>query len=199
MFLHKTIQEFLSARYIVQELRTAAKGDCTCFSKVDSFEKIKKMVEVLKFVCELSSEGAGAVLSHLQIIGEKEDLGEISFTETPSIDDLSEDQIEFRIISLNSVLSFPALERQAAYSAFLQCVDNVFVVDPVKELPVVAREKVMNFSEFSEPSYSLFDNTAKAANDELFSMLRDLKPVVVTCYGDTKDVGEEYTLILKYT
>ena len=193
LFLHKTIQEFLSARYIVQELRTAEKGDRTCLSKVDSFQKVKKIVEVLKFVCGLSSEVAGAVLGHLRIIGEKEGLREISFTETPSVEDLSEEQNEFRIISLDCVLSCPASKRQTVYSAFLHCVKCVLVVDPVKQLPIVAREHVLKFSDLPEPSYLFFDKADKMTSDDVFSLLRDLETVVVTCYGDTKAVREEYT------
>ena len=193
LFLHKTIQEFLSARYIVQELMTAEKGDRTCLSKVDSFQKVKKIVEVLKFVCELSSEAAGAVLSHLRIIGEKEGLGEISFTETPSVDELSEEQNEFRIICLDCVLSCPASERQTVYSAFLHCVKCVLVVDPIKQLPIVAKEHVLKFFDLPEQSYLFFDKADKMTSDDVFSLLRDLETVVVTCFGDTKAVREEHT------
>ena len=193
LFLHKTIQEFLSARYIVQELMSAEKGDRTCLSKVDSYEKVKKIVEVLKFVCELSSEAAGAVLSHLRIIGEKEGLGEISFTETPSVEELFDEQKEFRIISLDCVLSCPASERQTVYSAFLHCVKCVLVVDPIKQLPIVAKEHVLKFSDLPEQSYVFFDKADKMASDDVFSVLRDLETVVVTCYGDTEAVGEKYS------
>ena len=193
LFLHKTIQEFLSARYIVQELMSAEKGDRTCLFKVDSFQKVRKIVEVLKFVCELSSEAAGAVLSHLRILGEKEGLREISFTETPSLDELSEEQNEFRIICLDCVLSCPASERQTIYSAFLHCVKCVLVVDPIKQLPIVAKEHVLKFFDLPEQSYLFFDKADKMASDDVFSLLRDLETVVVTCYGDTEAAGEKYS------
>ena len=201
-FLHKTIQEFLSARYIVQELMTAEEGDRTCLSKVDSFQIVKKMVEVLKFVCESSSKVAIAVLKHLQIIGEKEGLRTVNFTETPSVDELSEKQKEFRIVTLDCVLSCPASEseRPLVYSVFLQCVKGVLVVDPIKQLPIIVREHVMKFSnsDSPKPSYIFFDKADKTTSCDVFSMLRDLGTVVVTCCGDTKAVGGEYTDLKEY-
>ena len=74
-FLHKTLPEFLSALFVAEEMMGAEKRDLTCLSNLDSFEKIEKMVGVLKFACELSPEAADGVLYHVQIIGEKEGLG----------------------------------------------------------------------------------------------------------------------------
>ena len=74
-FLHKTMQEFISAQFVAKEVMGEEKGDRTCLSKLDSFQKIEKMVGVLKFACELSSEAADAVLYHVQIIGKEEGHG----------------------------------------------------------------------------------------------------------------------------
>ena len=192
-FLHKTIQEFLSARFIVQEL-TSAKKEVTCLSQFDSFEKVMKMVEVLKFVCELSSEAAGAVLSHLQIIGEKEGLIECSFTETPSVEDLAEDQREFRRISLDCLLCCPTSHRQAIFPRYLHCVNGVLVVDD-DQVRLVAREHALKFSDLPEPSY-LFFNTLwvykENVEHNVLPLLRDLETVLVTCYGDTTAEVEKY-------
>ena len=193
-FLHKTIQEFLSARFIVQELTSAKKGELTCLSQIDSFEKVKEMVEVLKLVCELSSEAANAVLSHLWIIGEKEGLIECSFTETPSIEDLAEDQREFRRISLDCLLCCPAIDRQAIFPGYLHCVNGVLVVDG-DHLRRFARERALKFSDLPEPSY-LFFNTLwvyrENVEHNVLPLLRDLKTVLVTCYGDTTAEVEKY-------
>ena len=198
-FLHKTIQEFLSAWFIVQELTSAKEGELTCLSQVDSFEKVKNMVEVLKFVCELSSEATSAVLSHLRIIGEKEGLIECSFTETPSVEDLSEDQRKFRIISLDCLLCCSASGRQDIFSGFVHCVNSVFVIDD-DQLPLVAKEHALKFSDLPEPSYLFFNPrfTRELKDVDVLSLLRDLETVLVTCYGDTTaEVGKYNDLIVK--
>ena len=85
-FIHKSVQEYLASFYLKEEL--LKEGSTSCLSEVDSFEKIIKMIEVLRFACELSADAACAVLSHLGIVGKKEGLTEYNFTETPSIKDL---------------------------------------------------------------------------------------------------------------
>ena len=143
------------------------------------------MVEVLKFVCELSSEATSAVLSHLRIIGEKEGLIECSFTETPSVEDLSEDQREFRIISLHCLLCCPASDRQHIFSGFVHCANSVIVIDE-DQLPLLAREHALKFSDLPKPSYLFFSTRyEEKVDDNVLSLLRDLETVLVTCYGDT--------------
>ena len=62
-------------------------------SKVESFEKIVKMNEVLKFACELSTEAACAVFRHVGSVGRKESLSECDFIELfQENEELSEDQ-----------------------------------------------------------------------------------------------------------
>ena len=192
-FLHKTIQEFLSAWFIVQELTSAKEGELTCLSQIDSFEKVKTMIEVLKFVCELSSEATSAVLSHLRVIGEKEGLIECSFTETPSVKDLSEDQREFRTISLDCLLCCPALDRQDIFSGFVYCVNSVLVIDSY-QLPLVAREHALKFSDLLDPCYLFFKSPfgRTPVDHNVLSLLRDLETVLVTCYGDTMAEVEKY-------
>ena len=197
-FLHKTIQEFLSARFIVRELTSAKKGEVTCLSQIDSFEKVKKMVEVLKFVCELSSEAANAVLSHLRIIGEKEGLIECSLTETPSVEDMSYNQRVFRRISLDCLLCCPAIDRQDIFPRFVHCVNGVLVVDD-DQLRLVAREHALKFSDLPELSYLFFNTLAfykENLEHNVLSLLRDLETVLVTCYGDTTAEVENYKDLL---
>ena len=52
-FLHKSVQEFVAAKFIVQELTSKNNESVTCLLKVDSFEKIEEMFEVLKFACDV--------------------------------------------------------------------------------------------------------------------------------------------------
>ena len=152
------------------------------------------MVEVLKYVCEVSSEAANAVLSHLRIIGEKEGLIECSLTETPSVEDLSLDQIEFRRISLDCLLCCPAIDRQDIFPGFVHCVNGILVVDD-DQLRLVAREHALKFSDLPEPSYLFFNTLPFYKGSKQYNvlpLLRDLETVLVTCYGDTTAEVEKY-------
>ena len=91
-FLHKSIQEFLSALFIVWNTKNAKETLFGHLAKVDSFERVKKIDAVLKFVCEMSSEAANAVVNHVQMVGEKEGLNRMTSSE-----ELSKDQREFEL------------------------------------------------------------------------------------------------------
>lgn len=187
-FLHKSVQEFLSAWFIVKEVTKTKTASLTCLSYVDSFEKVKKMQEVLKFVCEISSESALAVFRHLQMIGEKEGLMQYRFSDIPSSSDLSEVQRRFNEISLDCFLSCPAPERQAIYPSFLHCVNGVVMIDNLRQLPIVAKEHVLKLFTLAKPNY-VFLNYWFCSGDEaknVFSMMCDLQPVIVTCFGDSR-------------
>ena len=188
-FLHKSVQEFLSAWFVVKEVAKAKTASLTCLSNVDSFEKVKKMHEVLKFVCEISSESAVAVFRHLQMIGEKESLTEYSFSFSPSTEDLSADQRELNRISLDCFLSCPAPERQIIYPSFLHCVNGVVLISPTDQLSIVAREHVLKLFTSPNPKYVLFYESAlflflgEGVSDTV-SVMCDLEPVVVPLFGD---------------
>ena len=194
LFLHKSVQEFLSAWFVVQEVKNVNMITLTCLSNVDSLEKLGKMHEVLKFVCEISSEAALAVFHHLQMIGEKEGLTQYSFSDSPSVEDLSKDQKEFSQMSLDCFLSCPASERSAIYPSFLQCVNSVVVIRYLDQLPIVARQHVLKSFTFPKPNYVFFDDSTLGwivafSVKSVFSVMCDLKPVVVTCSGDFKLVN----------
>ncbi|KAL9979039.1 hypothetical protein ACROYT_G016631 [Oculina patagonica] len=199
-FLHKSVQEFLAAWFIVQELMIKKNETVTCLSKVDSLEKIEKMVEVLKFVCELSSDAARAVLSHLRIIGEKESLTAYNFTKTPSIDDLSEDQRKFISISSDCLLCCPASDRHAVFPLFLASVDYVLILNK-EQFPIAAREHLLK-STNSSPSYVFFDNSCfhlerKAIDDDILSIMLDLNTAVVSCSGEIRTVKKYANLSIE--
>ena len=188
-FLHKSVQEFLSAWFVVKEVTKAKAASLTCLSNVDSFEKVKKMQEVLKFVCEISSESAVAVFRHLQMIGEKESLTEYSFSFSPSTEDLPADQRELNRISLDCFLSCPAPERQIIYPSFLHCVNGVVLISPADQLSIVAREHVLKLFTSPNPKYVFFYESAlflflgECVSDTV-SVMCDLEPVVVPLFGD---------------
>ena len=181
-FLHKSVQEFLSAWFIVKEVTKTKTASLTCLSNVDSFEKVKKMHEVLKFVCEISSESAVAVFRHLQMIGEKEGLTEYSFSFSPSTKDLSAGQREFHQISLDCFLSCPAAERQITYPSFLHCVNGVVVIHGFHHQSIVAREHVLKLFTSPKPNY-VFLRFPGIVSD-IFSIMCDLQAVVVPLFGD---------------
>ena len=204
-FLHKSVQEFLSAWFIVKEVTKTKTASLTCLSYVDSFEKVEKMYEVLKFVCEISSESAVAVFRHLQMIGEKEGLTQYSFSDNPSSSDLSVVQRRFNEISLDCFLSCPAPERQAIYSSFLHCVNGVVMIDNFRQLPIVAKERVLKLFTLPKPNYVLLTywNCSEDVVKNVFSMMCDLQPVIVTCFGDSRlvntyaDLGFHYCVVKK--
>ena len=188
-FLHKSVQEFLSAWFIVKEGTKTKTASLTCLSNVDSFEKVKKMHEVLKFVCEISSESAVAVFRHLQMIGEKEGLTEYSFSFSPSAKDLSADQREFQQISLDCFLSCPAAERQIIYPLYLYCVNGVVVIYQGDHLSIVAREHVLKLFTSPKPYYVFFHICDMILGflgvlRDTFSVICDLQAVVVSPFGD---------------
>ena len=107
-FLHKSIQEYLSALFIVWNMKNAKETLYGHLAKVDSFERVKKIDSVLKFVCEMSSEAANAVVNHVQMVGEKEGLNRMTSSE-----ELSKDQREFELC----LKSYSSMVREKKYQA----------------------------------------------------------------------------------
>ena len=117
-FLHKSVQEFLAAQFIVDELTRKENKTSTCLSKVDSLDTMLKMAEVLKFVCELSSDAGNVVLSHLHRIGEKEGLTVYNFTEVPDILDDPEEFSWYISIFTDCLFCCAASDREAFWRLF---------------------------------------------------------------------------------
>ncbi|XP_078368871.1 uncharacterized protein LOC144652677 [Oculina patagonica] len=187
VFIHKSLQEFLAAFYLKEEvLKEQSTG---CLSEVDSFEKILKMVEVLKFAYELSAEAACAALHHLGMVGKKEGLIEYNFTETPSIGDLPIKQQLFLNTFLSHCFFCCAVEkRRDLYSMFLSYVGGVLLIDP-DQLHSVAEEHLLKFAEAPEFiffSYSLYDKHTEQSYHDLITVVEDLNAVLVSCSGENK-------------
>ena len=204
-FLHKSVQEFLAASFLVCDLKNAEES-FNCLSKVDSFKRFTELFEVFKFVFELSSEATiqqyntttVAVFRHLKMIGEKEGLTGYNFCENPSVKELKEEQREFYDISLELFISYSAPEREAVYSSFLQSVNSVIIIDLHKHLPTVAREHCLRSTSFRKPDYVFFERwygggvsvcRDQDMCDGMFSVMSDLDTFVVTCHGDVKSVN----------
>ena len=184
-FLHKSVQEFLAAWFIVQELKVKKNETVTFLSGMDTFEKSRKMAEVLKFVCELSSDAVGIVFDHLRYVGEKEGLTNYNFTRTPSVKDLSDAQKEFILFCVDYLFRCPASDRLAVYSAFLSCVNYVVILDK-KHSSIAAKTHFFNNTD-SFPNY-LFYSGWNTYDDDLLSIWFDLNAVVLTCSGEIEDV-----------
>ena len=201
-FLHKSVQEFLAASFLVHDLKNARES-FNCLSKVDSFNRFTKLFEVFKFVSELSSEATVAVFNHLKMIGEKEGLTDYNFGENPSIKELTEEQRQFNHTCLDLFYSCPASDRQAVYPSFLQCLNFVIVIDFDNFsflTSEVAEEHCLRSSSIHRPDYVFFKERDEFflersdQRDRLFSIMSDLDTVVVTCSGDSESVDKYYHL-----
>ena len=187
-FLHKSVQEFLAASFLVRDLKNA-KESFNCLSKVDSFKRFMELSEVFKFVSELSSEATVAVFSHLKMIGEKEGLTDYNFCENPSIEELTKEQEEFYCISTDLFLTCPASDRKNVYPSFLQCVNGLLLIED-EQLPKVSSEHCLRSTNFHKPDYVFVLGLELVdLGDEMFSVMSDLDTVFVTCYGDVKSVN----------
>ena len=183
-FLHTSVQEFVAAKFIVQELTNKKNESVICLSKIDSFQKIMAMFEVLKFACELSLDAACAVLSHLQMIGDKEGLTAYNFTETPSVRDWSDRQQRFMFICLGCLFSCATSDRQAVFPFFLKCVNCVLILNG-EQVSITAREHLLN-STSRCPNYLFFEGERLV--DEVHSLLVDLNTSLVLCSGEVRSI-----------
>ena len=186
-FLHKSIQEFLAAWFIMHET-DIKKGKTDCVSSIDSLDKILKLEEILKFICQWSEDGASAVFVLLRTIGEKEGLTAYNFTKTPSVHDLSKDQRKFISISFDFLFCCPASDRQAVFPLYLDCVNYIVVLN-AEQIPIAAREHLLK-STSSFPNYVFFyyGYIHNEIDDDIFSIMLDLNTVVVSCSGKIRTV-----------
>ena len=182
-FIHKSVQEYLAAFFLKEELLKEA--STSCLSEVDSFEKIVKMTELLRFSCELSADAACAVLSHLGIVGKKEGLAEYNFTDTPRISDLSNNQHQFLTLISHSFFSCLAKKRQDLYPVFLSYVGGVLFVDS-DQLHSLANEHFLKSAEAPEFVFFPSGLRTEQSHRDLISVLEDLSAVVVSCSGEKK-------------
>ena len=188
-FLHKSVQEFLSASFLVRDFKNG-KEIFNCLSKVDSFKRFTELFEVFKFVSELSSEATVAVFSHLKMIGEKEGLTDYNFCENPSIEELTKEQEEFYCLSTDLFLTCPSSDRKNVYPSFLQCVNGLIVIEK-QQLVKVSSEHCLRSTSFHKPDYVFVLGLELVdLGDEMFSVMSDLDTVFVTCYGDVKSVNQ---------
>ena len=185
-FIHKSVQEFLAAWHIKEEVLSMEGENTASLSEVDSFKKIIKMSEVLKFACELSAEAAFAVVVHLGSVARKENLTEYNFSETPSIQNLSHDQRKFLTFISHSYFYCSAEKRRDLYSMFLSYTGGVlFLQNDHKN--IVASEHLLKST--VAPEFIFFSDVGKHSKQsyrDLITVAEDLNAVVVSCSGEKK-------------
>ena len=191
-FIHKSVQEYLAAFYLREEL--LKETSTTCLSQVDSLEKIVKMIEVLRFACELSAHAAYAVFCHLVIVMKKHVLTEYSFTDKRCVEDFSSNQREFLTLISQSLFCCSVEKRRELYPMFVSHV-SVLLIDS-DQLHSVANEHFLTTA--SAPELIFFRRgryTGKSYQD-LISVVEDLSAVVVSCSGEKKasDFLKKYSL-----
>ncbi|XP_022782986.1 NLR family CARD domain-containing protein 4-like isoform X2 [Stylophora pistillata] len=186
-FIHKSIQEFLAAWHIKEEV-LSIEGDSTLsLSKVDSLEKSFKMNEVLKFACELSTEAACTVFHHLESVGRKESLSEFKFIEPlQSIKDLPKDLQQYLKLISHSYFCCSVEKRRDLLSTFLSLTGGILPLDS-NQLNIVANEQLLNCAVIPEFIFFFNDerNSEKSHRD-LITVAEHTNAVVLSCSGEKK-------------
>ena len=183
-FIHKSVQEYLAGNFLKEELTSRKDESTNSLLKLDSFEKIQKMFEVLKFAIELSEEAAREILIHF---GMKSGLKEFKFDhETPSTEDFSEEQTDFINVCNKLFFNSSAETRKTLFPTFLSSLGGVLVIID-EELNVIVQEKLVQTTE--TPNYVFFDEKYKYAEQDysnLIILLQQLNVVIVSSAGEKK-------------
>ena len=186
-FVHKSVQEYLAGNFLKEELTSRRTDSTNSLLKLDSVEKIEEMFEVLKFAVELSEEAAREIVIHLGI---KSGLKEFKFdNETPSKNDLSEEQKDFINLCNEFFFSLSAEKRTNLFPTFLSSLGGVLVINE-KQLNVIVQEKLVQTTE-KTPNYVFFKNRNYKDFTEqdyrnLIILTQQLNAVIISCVGEKK-------------
>ena len=188
-FIHKSVQEFLAAWHIKEEV-LSIKGESTpSLSKVESFEKIVKMNEVLKFACELSTEAACAVFHHVGSVERKGSLSKHDFiyllqeTLPPA---LSENQKLYLGLISHSYFCCSAEKRRDLYSVFPSYTGGVLSLDS-NQLNITANEHLLKSGMI--PDFIFFppyEESSEKSYRDLITVAEDTDAVFFSCSGVKK-------------
>ena len=153
-FIHKSVQEYLAANFLKEELTSKKAESTNSLLKLDSVEKIREMIEVLKFAAQLSEEAARDIVIQLGMAAKKEELTEFLFdNETPSQKDLSREQTDFINLYNQLFFSCSAETRKNLFPTFLSSLGGVLVIN-AEQLNVIVQEKLVQTTE--TPNYVFF-------------------------------------------
>ena len=186
-FIHKSVQEFLAAWHIKEEVLSNKGESAPSLSKVESFKKIDKMEEVLKFACELSTEAACAVFHHVGSVGSKESVSECDFIELLLEDEeLSRnEELYLRLIS-HSYVCCSAEKRLDLYSVFPSCTGDVFLYLDSNKVNITANEHLLKSGLIPDfIFFPDFENSEKSYRD-LITIAEDTNAVFLSCSGEKK-------------
>ena len=187
-FIHKSIQEFLAAWHIKEEV-LSIKGESTpSLSKVESFEKIVKMSEVLKFACELSTEAACAVFRHVGSVGRKESVSECDFIDLLQQCEwqLSQDQEHCLKLISHSYICCSAEKRRDLCSMFPSYTGGVLSLDS-NQLNITANEHLLKSTVI--PDFIFFPRDkgdSEKSYRDLITVAEDTNAVFFSCSGEKK-------------
>ena len=187
-FIHKSVQEFLAAWHIKEEV-LSIKGESTpSLSKVESFEEIRKMREVLKFACELSTEAACAVFHHVGSVGRKESVSECDFIELLLEDeDMSGDEGLYLELISHSYVCCSAEKRRDLYSVFPSCTGDVFLYLDSNQVNITANEHLLKSGMI--PDFIFFppyEESSEKSYRDLITVAEDTDAVFFSCSGVKK-------------
>lgn len=185
-FLHKSIQEFLAAWFIIQRLVPSSNDDLSCMQVIDSTRKVVDFLEVLKFVCEWSPEGSRAVLQHLELLRKSQNPFEDELSKTLFLEDLLDDDKKLLKLSLESFIATPNESKADVYPSLLKSVSGVLVI-PDTLLPQVADGHIVRPNALL--NCVLFDfqrHPSLKDRDYMASIMDDLNSVIVTTSEEGK-------------
>ena len=186
-FIHKSVQEFLAAWHIKEEV-LSIKGESTLsLSKVESFEKIVKMSEVLKFACELSTEAACAVFRHVESVGRKESLSDCDFIKLLlENEEVTQNQNLYLELISHSYICCSAEKRRDLCAVLPSYTGGVLSLDS-NHLNITANEHLLKSGMIPDfiffPSYE--DSSEKSYRD-LITVAEDTNAVFLSCSGEKK-------------
>ena len=187
-FIHKSVQEFLAAWHIKEEV-LSIKGETTpSLSKVESFEKIKKMKEVLKFACELSTEAACTVFYHVGSVGNKESLPKCDFIKLllEGGQLLLEDQELYLELISHSYFCCSAEKRQHLWSVFPSYTGDVLSLES-NQLNITVNEHLLKSGLI--PGFIFFpsdEEPSEKSYQDLITVAEDTDAVFLSCSGEKK-------------
>ena len=182
-FIHKSVQEFLAAWHIKEEV-LSIKGESTLsLSKVESFEKILKMNEVLKFACELSTEAACAIFHHVGSVGRKESLSKCDFIENEKLS--QDEQLYLQLIS-HSYICCSAEKRRDLCSAFPSYTGGVLSLDS-NQLNMTANEHLLKSAVIPDfIFFPTYEEYSEKSFQDLITVAEDTNAVFLSCSGEKK-------------
>ena len=187
-FIHKSVQEFLAAWHIKEEVSSIKGESASSLSKVESFEEIVKMNEVLKFACELSTEAAYAVFRHVASVGRKESFPECDFIDLLQAirPPLSQNQKLYLGLISHSYFCFSAEKRRDLCSVFSSYTGGVLSLD-CNKLNITANEHLLKSG--MTPNVIVFplpELSSEESYKNLITVAEDTDAVFISCSGEKK-------------